>query len=66
MCEEEYVVRKSLPPILTRWWLKTRKCEESVQIGPEGVSASIEFYIPWWAWLFELLHRLVFGRAVLD
>ena len=46
-----------------RWWLRTRPCE-SVVIG--GLrTASSEFYTPWWAWVFDLTHRLIFGRSLL-
>jgi len=64
--KEDYVMKKALPTPLTRWWLKTRPCKNAVQIGPEGISACIEFYVPWYAWPFELLHRLVFGKATLE
>ena len=62
---EEYVTKISLPKLLTRWWLKTRPCKNIVQIGSKGVPACIEFYVPFWAWPFELIHRLFFGRTVL-
>ncbi len=64
--KEEYVMGKSLPKPLTRWWLKTRPCKNAVQIGPKGMPACIEFYVPWYAWPFELLHRIIFGKATLE
>ena len=63
--ETNYVERKSLPKPLTRWWLKTRPCKNAIQMGPKDTPACIEFYVPLWAWPLELIHRLVFGRAVL-
>ena len=63
--EKEYVMCEALPKPLTRWWIKTRPCKNAVQIGPKGMPACIEFYVPLWAWPFELLHRVVFGRTVL-
>jgi len=65
MHEENYISGETLPKSLTRWWLKTRECKNGIQLGPEGMQACIEFYIPWWGWPFELLHRLIFGKTTL-
>ena len=52
------------PKWLCRWWLRTRPCKNAVQMNPnDGIPACIEFYVPAWAWPFELLHRAVFGKA---
>ena len=49
-----------------RWWLKIRPCKTAVPVNVgHGVSACLEFYIPFSAWPFELLHRCVFGKAKL-
>ena len=64
MHEESYISSgESRSKLLTRWWLGTRQCKNAVQIGPEGMPACLEFYVPWWSWPFELLHRLIFGKA---
>ena len=39
--------------------------KNAVEIGPEGMPPCIEFYVALWAWPFELIHRMVFGRTVL-
>jgi hypothetical protein len=62
----ELVHGTALPRPQCRWWLRTRPCSHGVQIGPEGIPAAVEFYVPWWAWPFELLHWLVFGKASLS
>lgn len=48
-----------------RWWTRTKLAYE-----PEGCpeypklpEAVYEFYIPWWGWPFELVHRAIFGRV---
>ena len=66
MNQNNYVELKSLPKPLTRWWLRTRLCKNGIQLGPEGMPACMEFYVPWWAWPLELTHRLIFGRAVIE
>jgi hypothetical protein len=64
----EYVIGKSRPIYLCRWWLKMRECKRATLIGnPQpGVLPVQEFYVPWWAWPLELLHRIIFGRAKLE
>ena len=44
------------PKLFCKWWLKTRPCKNTVQ-------TCIEFYVPFWAWPFELLHRAFFGSV---
>jgi len=52
------------PRWLCRWWLSFRPCV-SEQI--DGLwTAPSEGYIPWWAWPFELCHRLIWGRCSLS
>lgn len=58
-------VRRALPLPLCRWWLKTRPCSRGIQLGPPNTPPAVEFYVPWWAWPLEWLHRLVFGAVVL-
>lgn len=54
----------TLPLPLCRWWLRTRECELGVQVPTaDAMPACIEFYVPWWGWPLEWLHRLIFGRA---
>ncbi len=57
----KYSIGQSRHPILCRWWVKTKECEATT---PE--EAVHELYVPFWAWPFEWLHRLVFGRATLE
>jgi len=49
------------PWFIRRWWLNCRVTTID-NINGSWVAAS-ELYVPWWAWPFELLHRLIFGRA---
>ncbi len=76
MTSDELIVVKSLPRPLCRWWLRTRPTKDAIQL-PNGTYGSgntqvtvtgpvIEFYVPWWAWPMELLHRLVFGYKVIE
>lgn len=38
-------------------------------VTESGLTASfepvVEFYVPWWAWPLEWMHRLVFGTVIL-
>lgn len=44
-----------------RWWLK---CKVTKLIDdPNGFTDLAEFYVPFWAWPFELCHRMVFGYS---
>lgn len=55
------------PLIMRRWWLKTRPATNAVQINSgEGIPACVEFYVPFWAWPFELLHIILFGSTRLQ
>ncbi len=64
----EYQIGKSRPKWLCRWWLRMRDCRRATLIGePQpGVLPVQEFYVPWWAWPLELLHRIIFGRAKIE
>jgi len=53
---------KQHPLPMLRWWLKTRPLTHSIQLGPPNILPVMEFYVPFWAWPFELLHRLIFRR----
>lgn len=57
----EWVAMRSRHPWLCRWWLRTRKAGFTADGGPVH-----EFYVPWWGWPLELLHRAIFGHARLD
>lgn len=59
---EELVTRTGLPRQLTRWWLKVRQIEP-IRTDDGLIHAMSEFYVPFWAWPFELLHRMVFGST---
>ena len=59
----EYKIGKSLPKPLCRWWLRLRPCKKAIHLGPTNTLPCMEFYVPWWAWQFELLHRLIFGSS---
>lgn len=65
MKQEQMTTAVGRPLPLCRWWLRTRPLRNAVQIGPAGIPAVVEFYVPFWAWPFELLHRLIFGRSTL-
>ena len=55
------------PRWLCRWWLLTRPCARGEQLDSCGAfSPSIEFFVPWWAWPLELLHRAIFGSTRLS
>lgn len=49
------------PWYLRKWWMRMREIE-SVQT-PQGWTGCAEFYVPWWAWPFELAYRAIFGNA---
>ena len=64
MEESTFGTAKCRPLFLCRWWLKTRDIKNPIQLNPgEGIPPAVEFYVPWWAWPLELLHRLIFGHA---
>jgi len=60
----DYVYRKSRRRIFCRWWLRTRPVM-NVKPSPFGQHAVREFFVPWWAWPLELLHRGIFGHTKL-
>jgi hypothetical protein len=57
--EDTYKIGKAVPWYARKWWMGTRNVV-SVETQ-QGWTAAAEFYVPWWAWLFELSHRLTFG-----
>lgn len=59
----QFVSLRSRHPLLCRWWLRTRPCRLGVQLGPPGIPAAVELYVPLWAWPLELTHRVVFGAV---
>lgn len=62
--KEEYKVGTCRPLPFCRWWCRVRPLKNAVQLNAgEGIPAAVEFYVPWWAWPFELLHRLIFGST---
>ena len=57
-------VGKSLPRPLCKWWKRFRRVKD--QVPMDGlIHAAVELYVPWWAWPFELTHRMVFGNLKL-
>jgi len=52
-------IGKPLP--LCRWWLRSRPAGNAIHISGSDLEPVAEFYVPWWAWEFELTHRLAFG-----
>jgi hypothetical protein len=56
----EYGMGRTRHPILCRWWLKTRPIRVPEYRSDDKV---LEFYVPWWAWPLELLHRIIFGSS---
>jgi hypothetical protein len=77
MASEEMRIGKSRHQLLTRWWLRSRSCKHAIQLPDktavvDGIRINyfqfqpcVEFYVPIWAWPFELLHRIVFGSVKL-
>jgi len=63
---DEYVTKTALPAPLRRWWLKTRECKAGIQLDGQGMPACVEYFVPWWAWPFELIHRAIFGHVRLE
>jgi len=49
-----------------RWWLRCRPASGAVQLGRADFAPVQEFYVPWWAWPLEWLHRLIYGKARLE
>ena len=63
---EDMVTRTARPKPLTKWWLKTRPTKRAIQANRgEGITPCIEFYVPFWAWPFELLYTMIFGSTKL-
>jgi hypothetical protein len=60
------VMIASLPKPFRKWWLATRPVKDAVQIDGQGIPPVVEFYVPWWAWPIEAVHRLVFGYPELQ
>jgi len=49
---------------LCKWWIRVKPC---AAIMIDGLwSASSEIYVPWWAWPFEIIHRMIFGSSKID
>ena len=56
--------------LFCRWWCRTREVPNTdcwIKIGNEEWKRVpiTEFYIPWWSWPLEILHRMVFGKPKL-
>lgn len=68
MNEEKYITVTQLPIYKCRWWLKMRACKRAQLIGKpqSGVLPVQEFYVPWWAWPLEILHRILFGKKKIN
>lgn len=73
---ERYAEACSRVMITPRWWLKLRNVNlpgrsnirdmaDLQEMAAEADQAA-EFYVPWWAWPLEWIHRLVFGRHLID
>lgn len=58
MDDIKYVIREAANPIFCRWWLRVREVE-SIIYGDGSSGACHEFYVPFWAWPLEGLHRFV-------
>jgi hypothetical protein len=59
----EHVLVAARPWYLRRWWLRIRACESILLNGLW--TAQAEFYVPWWSWPLELIHRFFFGKVTL-
>ena len=44
-----------------RWWRKSRPSTKGVQLNKD-LPPCLESYVPWWAWLFELISNLLYGK----
>jgi hypothetical protein len=61
----EYKVGTFPPWYARKWWMRVREVE-SVTYSDGSVGGCAEFYVPWWSWPFELLHRLIFGNPKVE
>jgi hypothetical protein len=49
-----------------RFWIKIRKTGDVLNVSDTELKHAIhEFYVPWWAWPLELLHRIIYGKTTL-
>jgi len=62
----EYKIGQQDPWYKRRWWLRVRTIEERIDEINHLWHACAELYVPWWAWPLELLHRMIFGKIVLE
>ena len=47
-------------PLLCKWWMRV----EPLKFEPSSrLQSGARFYVPWWAWPLELVHRAIFGRV---
>lgn len=51
--------------LLSRWWLRTREVK-NIPVPLTSLGYPIEFYVPFWAWPLEILHRLIFGTTKIN
>lgn len=61
---QQYARGTARPPVFQKWWLRT--CTPVLRRDEQGRLYGLELYVPWWAWPFELLHRLAFGNPELS
>lgn len=45
-----------------RWWLRGEVVSRIIE-ADEVAAYAWDFTVPFWAWPFELLHRLAFGKC---
>lgn len=57
---------KSLSAPVVTWWTRTRVCKNAIQMYPKDLPPCVEFYVLWWSWPLELIHRCVFGRDIIN
>jgi hypothetical protein len=59
----EYILKDQSPWYKRRWWVRVKNTNVKYKTTVYGTEISLgkETYIPWWGWLFELVHRLFFG-----
>lgn len=57
----ENFIKKARPKLMQCWWIKSRPSGKFLYFDGKENQLVIEFYIPWWGWPCELLHRLIFG-----
>ena len=62
---DKYQVGKSKHWLFCKWWMRIRPVVSQAIPCPSSCRC-VEFYVPWWAWPFELIHRAIFGKTKIN